>query len=111
MTGGVGVTRRSALLSFSEGDRMKTYRHKVLSLVLLTVAGCSIASCGGSQKKSNEGGQTLQEYEANTPPADDPCYGQHGEPLECQTNADCCKGMVCTKDPDRSQILRYCEQG
>lgn len=91
---------------------MKTRRHQVLSLVLLAFASCCFASCGGAQKKGDKG-QTLKEYEANTPEEEeaDPCYGKGGEPIECENQADCCKGMICTKDPERSQIQRYCEPG
>ena len=89
---------------------MKTHPHKVLSLVLLAAMPFVFAACGGAQKKGDKG-QTLEEHEANTPPPDDPCYERGGEPIECTSDADCCKGMVCTKDPERSQIVRYCLEG
>ena len=42
---------------------------------------------------------------------DDPCMGSGGEPMRCTSNDECCKGMFCSLDPDRSRIYRYCLGG
>jgi hypothetical protein len=75
-----------------------------LSLLALLVA-CS------SKPAEKEPIMTVDEFERNTPEPDDPCVQGSGEPHECETNDDCCKGMVCTRDPSRSHVKRYCLDG
>jgi|SoiMetStandDraft_5_1073268.scaffolds.fasta_scaffold500596_1 hypothetical protein len=70
------------------------------------------SSCASTQKKETPiQTQTVEEYEANTPEPDDPCLGTGGNPVECTDASDCCKGMVCSLDPDRSHVRRYCLSG
>ncbi len=63
-------------------------------------------SCASAPKKDNT--MTLEEFERNAPPPDDPCVGQKGAPLECTSQADCCKGYACAKDPERNARALYC---
>jgi hypothetical protein len=51
---------------------------------------------------------TLEEFERRTPEPDDPCVGPKGAPLECGSQADCCKGYACSKDPERNPRALYC---
>jgi hypothetical protein len=75
-----------------------------MALVLFTALA---SSCSGAQKK-NEPILTAEEFERNAPPPDDPCVGQKGAPLECGSQADCCKGYACGKDPERNPRQLYC---
>jgi len=80
---------------------------------LATAVAALSASCASAPKKEEKPiqTQTVEEFEQNTPPPDDPCYGSGGEPIECDEAADCCKGFACSLDPDRSRIRRYCLEG
>jgi hypothetical protein len=82
------------------------------SLVLLAACGLLAASCGGAQKTEDKPEfYSSKEYEENTPPPPDPCMEARGEPRECKGNEDCCEGFMCTLDPERSRIRRYCIEG
>ena len=39
------------------------------------------------------------------------CPDAKGEPKQCTTNEECCSGFVCSLDPERSHIVRYCLEG
>jgi len=84
----------------------RTLRNDV-SLVVLVLFASLAPSCGGTQKKDKPI-QTLEEFERNSPPPDDPCVGKKGVPIECTTQADCCDGYACTRDPERNPASRYC---
>jgi hypothetical protein len=75
----------------------------------LAAAGWLALSCASTPKKE-EPIMTVEEFERNTPPPPDPCL-EKGEPRECESNEDCCEGYVCTRDPDRSAVLKYCLEG
>lgn len=87
---------------------MRTKNHPFLGVIVLATVAVSFCACGGPQKKKE--GMTLEEYEENTPPTQeaDPCRDEKGESKQCETDADCCQGFVCTNDPDRSQVFKYC---
>jgi len=92
---------------------MTMRRCRTLALAALTTAAAALlASCASAPKKEEPiKTQTLEEFDNNTPPPDDPCYGSGGEPIECDETADCCKGFACSIDPERSHVRRYCIEG
>jgi hypothetical protein len=63
-------------------------------------------NCASAPKKDTT--MTLDEFERNAPAPDDPCVGHKGAPLECGTQADCCQGYSCAKDPERNPRALYC---
>lgn len=77
-----------------------------VSFLVLVVFAALVSSCSGAQKK--EPIMTSEEFERNSPAPDDPCVGTKGVPLECSSQADCCKGYACTKDPERNARALYC---
>jgi hypothetical protein len=84
------------------------------ALVLLASFGLIAASCGGAQTKEETPFYSSKEYDENAPPPpkpDDPCMAKGGEPRDCAGNEDCCEGFVCSIDPERSRIRRYCLEG
>jgi hypothetical protein len=91
---------------------MTRCRAATLAALTITVALLA-ASCGSAPKKSEAPiqTQTVEEFDKNKPPPDDPCYGQGGEPFECKEASDCCKGFSCSLDPERSHVRRYCLEG
>ena len=36
------------------------------------------------------------------------CVDDHNEPAKCETDADCCKGFVCGKDPELTIRQKFC---
>jgi hypothetical protein len=82
------------------------------TLVVLAAFGLLAAACGGAQKTEEQPEfYSSKEYEENKPPPPDPCREASGEPRECKANEDCCEGFVCSLDPERSRIRRYCIEG
>jgi hypothetical protein len=79
---------------------------RVISFVSLAVFAQLAPSCASAPKKDTT--MTLEEFERNAPPPDDPCVGAKGVPLECGSQADCCKGYACAKDPERNPRALYC---
>lgn len=65
-------------------------------------------ACASAPKNENESFYTSAEWEENAPEPDDPCRGKSGAPLECRSDDECCDGFVCTIDPERSRIRRFC---
>ena len=78
----------------------------VILFVGLTSFAAGAPSCASAPKKDNT--MTLEEFERNAPPPDDPCVGPKGVPLECTSQADCCKGYACAKDPERNPRALFC---
>lgn len=78
--------------------------------VWISITAVLFLSCASGPEKK-EPIMTVDEFERNSPEPADPCTQRGGEPLECETNGDCCKGMLCTKDPSRSHVKRYCLDG
>jgi hypothetical protein len=79
---------------------------RVISFVSLAVFAQLAPSCASAPKKDTT--MTLEEFERNAPPPDDPCVGAKGVPLECGSQTDCCKGYACAKDPERNPRALYC---
>jgi hypothetical protein len=88
---------------------MNRIMRTVSSCALLGALACLLPQCGSAPKKDTT--MTLQEFEQNAPPPDDPCVGQKGAPLECGSQDDCCKGYSCSKDPERNPRALYCIKG
>ena len=78
----------------------------VISFVALAGFVTLVPDCAGAPKKDK--GMTLEEFERNAPPPDDPCLGEKRVPVECTSQADCCKGYMCSKDPERNPRALYC---
>lgn len=93
---------------------MASKRRSIAFGMLLTASIVSIGACGSTQKQDNDSFYTSEEYEQNRPepePPPDPCRAEGGEPRDCKANEDCCEGYVCSLDPERSRVRRYCLEG
>lgn len=80
---------------------MRANRHGVGAAILLGV----ILGCAAPEKKQEAWPEaTRTDYEHK----DDPCKEKDGAPRECRVDQDCCEGHVCSLDPERSRVTRYC---
>ena len=84
----------------------------------LILGGAAITGCSGSQPKTDPSALTLEEFEEGQEEAEEPTeYDPYQAPpdpdedqcrSECSSDADCCEGYFCGKDPERSQRHDYC---
>jgi hypothetical protein len=68
----------------------------------------SFLACATAPKETNEPVMQPASSESVPPSTEYGCSTENGEPRECSANEDCCSGYVCSLDPDRSRIKRYC---
>ena len=61
---------------------------------------------------SSEPGPSEESKAPSSSQAASGCPGDKpDQPKECKSNEDCCKGYVCSLDPDLSRVVRYCLEG
>lgn len=93
-------------------------RGKILLLPAFTLG--SIVACSGSQPKTDPSALTLEEYERNSKATEKPPPDPAANPdesavdecsQECDSDADCCEGYYCGKDPEQSARKDYCLPG
>ena len=89
---------------------MKRSKHRFGTLFLLTAATALVVSCASGPEKKKDDWPSATREDFGRPPTD-PCDGKDGKPVECTSNDACCKGYVCTLDPERSRVVHYCIQG
>ena len=79
-----------------------------------------VAACSGSQPKTDPSALTLEEYEKNSKEQEKPPPDPMANPdeasvdecsRECDSDADCCDGYYCGKDPEQSARKDYCLPG
>lgn len=81
-------------------------------LTVLAVA-CGAVACGAAQRPP----PAEQSAAAEEAAADDAigaapeCVDEKDQPVSCLSDADCCAGFVCGKDPELSHRLSYCIYG
>lgn len=89
---------------------MRQTGRRVRALALLGVLAAIAVSCASAPQKKDDQPwpeSTRSDYEH----ADDPCKEKGGAPRQCQADQDCCEGYVCSLDPERSRVMRYCLEG
>jgi len=93
-------------------------RGKILLLPVLCFG--LLVACSGSQPKTDPTALTLEEYEKNSKATEKPPPDPMDNPdesavdecsTECDSDADCCKGYYCGKDPEQSSRKDYCLPG
>lgn len=75
---------------------------------IVLVSVLSFSGCATTPKESEEPAMTPASSESTPASAEYGCSTDDGEPRSCSTNEECCSGYVCSLDPDRSRIQRYC---
>jgi hypothetical protein len=73
---------------------------KLLFCIGLLILGCSK---GGEPAK-----QPTEAEPAPMPQSAPECVDEEGDPVECETDADCCKGFACGKDPEQTFRAKFC---
>ena len=93
---------------------MQSARHWLAGSLLVGAWAVFGVSCGGAPQVA----QKPTEPSEATKPADEVptqaasgCPDATGEAKQCSTNAECCAGFVCSQDPERSRVTRYCLEG
>lgn len=85
-------------------------RGQFRALAAASVFAFVAVSCASAPQKKDDQPwpeSTRSDYEH----VDDPCKEKDGKPRECQADQDCCQGFVCSLDPERSRVVRYCIEG
>lgn len=76
------------------------------------VFGVSCASASQETQESNTAASEATKPAPEVPEtAVSGCADSAGEPKHCTTNEECCSGFVCSLDPERSHVTRYCLEG
>jgi hypothetical protein len=76
---------------------------------IVTVFVLSFFACATTPKQSDEPEMTPASSDSTPVPSTEyGCATDDGEPLECTTSDECCSGYVCSVDPGRSRVRRYC---
>lgn len=78
---------------------------RLLFCIGLLMFGCSK---GGEGEPARQPGQEEEAAQPPAPAAAPECVDDEGEPVECETDADCCKGFVCGKDPEQTFRAKFC---
>jgi hypothetical protein len=90
------------------------WKHHWLAGSLVLGLGVFGISCTGASQETPEPATPTEVAKpaerAPAPPAGE-CSDNQGEPKQCTMTEECCSGFVCTMDPGRSHVTRYCEQG
>jgi hypothetical protein len=68
-------------------------------------------ACGAAQRPAAEQSAATTES-VDAPVGEAPaCVDDKEQPVSCLSDADCCAGFVCGKDPELSQRTSYCIYG
>ena len=91
---------------------MKSSRSRLGAIGLSLAMAIILASCASAPAKQQEPWPEAKRNDwENKEVKDDPCKAKGGEPKTCSSDEDCCKGFVCSRDPERSRIDHYCLEG
>ncbi|GMV19402.1 MAG: hypothetical protein AMXMBFR56_76260 [Polyangiaceae bacterium] len=94
---------------------MQSTRHWLAGSLVIGAWMVFGVSCGGAQQVAEAPAAPAVE---ETKPAEEAprqaasgCADSSGEAKQCTTNEECCAGYVCSLDPERSHVTRYCLEG
>lgn len=76
---------------------------------LLFCVGVLALAC--SKGGESEAAKQPSEEPKAMPPSAPECVDDEGKEVECETDADCCKGFVCGKDPEQTFRAKFCIYG
>ena len=77
---------------------------RLFALLVLTVA-CSSST---PQASAPQSASVPEEVPAVPEGTVSECLGADDEVVDCVTDADCCEGFECGRDPDVSSVRRVC---
>jgi hypothetical protein len=80
---------------------------KLLFCMSLLVLGSVLPSCSKASE-SEPAKSPASDEPAPMPPSAPECVDDQGNEAECETDADCCKGFVCSKDPEQTFRSKFC---
>lgn len=93
---------------------MQSTRHWLAGSLLLGAWIGFGVSCGGAQQVAEAPkapAEVAKPADEAPEPAPSGCADSTGEAKQCTTNEECCAGFVCSLDPERSHVTRYCLEG
>jgi hypothetical protein len=71
-----------------------------------------VMACGGAQHPPAEQSAATTESISELPAGEAPtCVDEKDQRVSCLSDADCCAGFVCGKDPELSHRMSYCIYG
>jgi len=71
-----------------------------------------LMACGAAQRPPAEQSAATTESISESPAGEAPtCVDDKEQPVSCLSDADCCAGFVCGKDPELSHRMSYCIYG
>jgi hypothetical protein len=69
-------------------------------------------ACGAAQRPAAEQSAASTESISESPVGEAPtCVDDKEQPVSCLSDADCCAGFVCGKDPELNPRTSYCIYG
>lgn len=69
-------------------------------------------ACGAAQRSSADQSAATTESISDEPVGEAPsCVDDKDQPISCLSDADCCAGFVCGKDPELSHRMSFCIYG
>ena len=84
-------------------------RSVVVGAAFVGLVAIGVAACGGSKEEAKDPYLPPEGEEPAAPVSEAPeCVDQNNEPVKCQTDADCCSGFVCGKDPELNSREKFC---
>lgn len=87
-----------------------------LSRVIRGAAWCALTTmvmaCGAAQRPPAEQSAATTESISEAPVGEAPtCVDDQDQRVSCLSDADCCAGFVCGKDPELNRRMSYCIYG
>lgn len=67
--------------------------------------------CGGAQTQALDQSASVEESSPESVSEAPQCVDDKEQPVACLSDADCCAGFVCGKDPELSPRTSYCIYG
>jgi hypothetical protein len=96
---------------------MAISRMPISRTAILRGAACGVLTmvamaCGAAQHPPAERAAATVESVPEAPVGEAPkCVDENDQPVSCLSDADCCAGFVCGKDPELSRRTNYCVYG
>jgi hypothetical protein len=73
--------------------------------LMVVVMGCAASQQHPQSEQSAAAVESAPDQAVGGAPS---CVGDNDQPVSCLSDADCCAGFVCGKDPELSQRTSYC---
>ncbi len=76
---------------------------KNIVTILLLITSCSAEQVSNKETKPTNITENTVEIRE--------CIDQSGEIAKCVSDEDCCPNFVCSCDPEKSRVQKFCAQG